>query len=459
MAAAAERDAAAAAAAAAAERQREERRQEAEFLQQQLAERERQEATASADDANDADEEDSSDVAAATEHFEEWLAPLLEERHGIVGDTATMYVSFAVALLQLEEKDASTVEELAGLKRLALATLFGELSGENAEEGEATAHEGGDGGSGGRRAGGDVSEDGDENVLGKQCWEFWAREVLPHMEEQQQQQPADGKHSSGPEADLDGTQMPRGAGVKSNPQPEPEPEPKQGHSPEGGVEKRIDPSDGVAYAYASFEEVYGPVRAPALWIKAGELMQKQAAEAARSGGSDDADGGAYVPPHKKGQKKGSKKGVALSLDELGFLFQGPSAGGGGGGGFSSGSTRDDSWNHDHYDGGGGGSRSSWRSGDRDYGGGGGGGSSYSSSSGRLGGDGGSYRPSQSSSRSSSSYSSMSYGGLASSSSSTRGGGAGSSSRSSGSGGGSSASRPSSSTDVAHRMIMHVLRSQ
>lgn len=43
-------------------------------------------------------------------------------------------------------------------------------------------------------------------------------------------------------------------------------------------EKHIDPSDGVAYDYASFEEFYGSVHAPELWIKAGEMMNDEAWE-------------------------------------------------------------------------------------------------------------------------------------------------------------------------------------
>ena len=43
---------------------------------------------------------------------------------------ACRYVSFAVALLQLDEAGAATVAQLGELKREALSTLFGELAKE-----------------------------------------------------------------------------------------------------------------------------------------------------------------------------------------------------------------------------------------------------------------------------------------------------------------------------------------
>eukprot|EP01043_Picozoa_sp_COSAG02_P065718 COSAG02_NODE_10001_length_2054_cov_1.741688_4_plen_295_part_01 len=295
MAAAVERDAAAAAAAATAGRQRKERLEEAEFLQQraevevEVGEREQQPSDTH-NEISPADENEhanivSNDADDATERFEAWLEPVLDSQHGIVGDTATMYISFAVALLQLEEKGGSTLEQLAELKRAALDTLFGELSNEEAQI--------------------EKSNDSDGDALGAKCWEFWAREVLPHMQDpptsgnsQERTQPNE-SHEGSPITVQDGARAPRA----SSTEPEPELE------PELAPERRIDPSDGVAYEYASFEQVYGPLRAPELWIKAGELMTQADASVTETGGS----GGAYVPPHKKG-KKGSKKGVALSLE-------------------------------------------------------------------------------------------------------------------------------------------------
>ncbi len=413
---AAEAAATAAAAPAAAEQQRQERLKEAELLQELEQEREHPASGMHTDDSP-ADEDTqakvfSNDADDAIERFEQWLELLLDNQHGIVGDTATMYVSFAVALLQLEETGGSTLEQLAEVKLAALDTLFGELSSEDALSKQ--------------------SNDPDGNALGAQCWGFWAREVLPRM-----QGPRTSCVESNNSRDCSVGTAQDGVEARRASSPEPEPE------LELASERRIDPSDGVAYEYASFEQVYGPLRAPELWIKAGELMKQAGASETETGGS----GGAYIPPHKKGNKKGSKKGVALSLDELGFLFQGPSAGGGfGSAGLSSSSS--ESWSHDCYEAGradfGRTGGRSWRS-EEGMGG-------YSSD--RLGG--GSFWPRTSYSstpRAGGSMSSMSYGGLARSSARSGGGGGTGSRDSDGS------NRPSSSTEVAHRMIMHVLRSQ
>ena len=418
MAAAAEQDAAAAVAATAADRQRKERLGGAGLVrQQQLKGNQEKEQVDQENGQSNGLPKDGGDADASIERFETWLEKALEQQHGVVGDTATMYVSFAVALLQLEEKGESTLEELGKAKLAALHTLFGELSSENISSGDRVAE--------GET---DDRSDRDVQLLGAQCWEFWASEVLPCMEDL----PSASIHmSSIAQGSADATDKDRvGVGTArggmlaaeaSSPEPEPELAP----------ERRVDPSDGVAYEYASFEEVYGPLRAPELWLKAGELMKQAETSGTECEGSAQTT---YVPPHKKGKKKGSKKGVSLSLDELGFLFQSPS----GGGGLSSSSS--DLWSHDHYERGG----RSWSGGEQT--------GSYNSDWQRGSDSRFRSRASYSTStpRAAGSLSSMSYGGLARSSALGSGGSARNS---------DDRNRPSSSTEVAHRMIMHVLRSQ